>query len=306
MTQGSGRNRPFNMLDFLKQGFKLLLYHEFFHFITEMAATTIEAVTKFIVPFYANYTKNIYMNPDIDSKDEPLEEALANAFAYSNKYQGRGVYRQIGTFMRNQPNGYSAFGLYGGKKRFSIGRRKLGDIICDQIPDIPEQNHTSLDYHRSMDDPPLPLENNDSSPDSLIPLEILFDYTSQDVKISDVPIYLVGTIKDPKYKIGFLQQTIEKNEFHESDRFKRELKRLDRNVRDEYYNVKKELENGNYSRGHWFEKIRGFDRTFSIRLNKKYRFSLTPLNDTGAGKWICCRIGIHDDIYRKPYCYGLR
>ena len=307
VMQRSRRNRPFNMVDFLKQSYKLLLYHEFFHFITDMAATTMEALTAFQIPYYTNYTNDVYMNPDIESKDEPLEEALANAFAYGNRYQGRGIYRQIGNFMRSQPNGYSAFGNYLGRHRFSVGRRELGSVICYQVPGNPGQNHTSLDYPTSLDDHPTPpLENSDSFQDPIIPLEILFDYTSQDVKISDVPIYIVQTIKDPKFKIGFIQQTIEKNEFHESDRFERELRRLDKNVQDEYYNVKKELENGNYSRGHWFEKIRGFDRTFSIRLNKKYRFSLTPLNDTGAGKWICCRIGVHDDIYRNPYCDGLR
>ncbi len=304
VMQRSRHNRPFNMLDFLKQSFKLLFYHEFFHFITDMAATTMEAVTAFQVSYYTNYTSNVYMSPDIESKDEPLEEALANAFAYANRYLGRGVYRQIGSFMRNQPNGYSAFGNYLGRDRFSLGRRELGDVIAQVYKPL-DQNHPSLDFPKSVDDHP-PLQNNASFEGFLIPLEILFDYTSRDVKISDVPIYLVVTIKDPKFKIGFIQQTIEKNEFHESDKFKRELKRLDKNVQDEYYNVKKELENGNYSRGHWFEKIRGFDRTFSIRLNKKYRFSLTPQNDTGAGKWICCRIGIHDDIYRKPHCEGLR
>ena len=75
------------------------------------------------------YTSKVYMSPDIESKDEPLEEALANAFAYANRYQGRGVYRQIGSFMRSQPNGYSAFGDYLGRSRFSIGRRELGGLI---------------------------------------------------------------------------------------------------------------------------------------------------------------------------------
>jgi hypothetical protein len=286
------------MIDFLKQSFRLLLYHEFFHFITEMAATTREAVKAFQVSYHSNYTRNVYMSPDIELKDEPLEEAPANAFAYANRYLGRGVYRQIGSFMRIQPNGYSAFGNYLGRDRLSLGRRELGDVIA-QVYKLLDQNLPSLANqslgNQSVDDHPS-LQNNASFEGFLITLEILFDYTSQ-----DVPISIVETIKDPKFKIGFIQQTIEKNEFQESERFKRELKRLNKNVQDDYYNVKKELENGDYSRGHWFEKIRSFDGTFSIRLNKKYRFSLTPLNNTGAGKWICCRIGIHDDIYRNPY-----
>ena len=62
----------------------LLLYHEFFHFMVDIAATTVEYTHHFQKPFYVPYHKNVYLKEREEKcHDKPLEEALANAFAFN-------------------------------------------------------------------------------------------------------------------------------------------------------------------------------------------------------------------------------
>lgn len=49
-------------------------------------------------------------------------------------------------------------------------------------------------------------------------------------------------------------------------------------------------------RGLNFEKIKGCDTVFTVRIDRKYRLSIRPIN----GKWEFLRIGKHDEIYRNP------
>ena len=100
VRQISSHGRPFNTLDLLQQGFRLLFLHEFFHFVTDIAASTLEVGASFRSRYYADYIANVYMQPLNTS--EPIEEALANAFAY-NRFQGSDIRRQLRSFMSNQP-----------------------------------------------------------------------------------------------------------------------------------------------------------------------------------------------------------
>lgn len=86
LKQISDNGRPFNILDLLQQSFKLLFFHEFFHFITDIAASTLEIGVR--KPYYIDYVRNVYMQPH--GINEPPEEAMSNAFAY-NRFQGRDV-----------------------------------------------------------------------------------------------------------------------------------------------------------------------------------------------------------------------
>ncbi|MEM3342154.1 MAG: hypothetical protein QW728_05630 [Thermoplasmata archaeon] len=158
-------------LDNLQQGFRLLFLHEFFHYITDIAASTLEIGSpRPVRPYYIAYTNKVYKYPK--NKDEPLEEALANAYAY-NRIYGYVIRRRIADFMKRQPSGYSAFEKYWRKKDFAYGRRLLGTYIRDGA----------------------------YSQNDVLPLEILFDIYRRDLAFTDVPLYIVNTPRAPPLKV---------------------------------------------------------------------------------------------------------
>ena len=66
-----------------------IFHHEFFHHIVECAATTLELLSPAFglpQPFYLNYRKHLYEQADRvgPHPHKPLEEALANAYAYNS------------------------------------------------------------------------------------------------------------------------------------------------------------------------------------------------------------------------------
>jgi len=67
-----------------------VFHHEFFHHIVECAATSIEIITantsENVRPFYIDYLNNKYKNDSLlgAHPDDPIEEALANAYAYNS------------------------------------------------------------------------------------------------------------------------------------------------------------------------------------------------------------------------------
>lgn len=66
-----------------------IFHHEFFHHIVECAATTLELLSPALgqpQPFYLNYRNHLYEQADHvgPHPHKPLEEALANAYAYNS------------------------------------------------------------------------------------------------------------------------------------------------------------------------------------------------------------------------------
>jgi hypothetical protein len=171
--------------------FRLLFLHEFFHFVTEISASAIEFIKG--APCYEDYFAHEYCMP-VDY-DEPLEEALANAFAFRGTMKeitlrarkGR-FNRQAGTrsaknlpnspawqknaigkmkaFMSSQPSGYSSFPEYLAPDAFSAGAGRLTATI----------NQRS----RPRKEPQL--------------LALLFDRHQRHVFYEDVPVHLVRAI----------------------------------------------------------------------------------------------------------------
>jgi len=261
----SKSGRPFNTLDFIQQGFKLLFLHEFFHFITDIAAVLLEMGNSLRHRNYAPYIENVYMKPNYPN--EPMEEALANAFAFK-KFRSAKIRMQLRGFMRTQPSGYSAFEEHLTKKQFLIGRRELGTSI-----------------------------RNGNSRNKYIPLETLFNSYPHDLNFSDVPIYIVQTIRDPKYIIRFID-TIKRSEIVESDNFKRNWKRLRLPIRiiKKYQKALEMLEFNAHHSGLRLKKIKGCDNVFTFRVDDNYRVSLKNEN----GQWILLKIGKHDQVNNNP------
>ena len=263
IKQVSPQGRRYNTLDFVQQSFRLLFLHEFFHYITDIAASILEIGSLSTHPYYSEYVKNVYMCPR--NKNEPIEEAMANAFAFK-KFRGANIRQQLRSFMKNQPAGYSAFEQYIRKRDFIYGRRKLGTLIRDGT-------HAN----------------------GVAPLETLFDCYRRDIHFGDVPIYIISTIEDPKYTIKLIT-SIPRSTLTQSPTFQKDLKRLSHDIIQKYQKALEMLEYNAQHRGLKFEKIKGCDTVFTVRIDRNYRISMRPLN----GKWELLRIAEHDEVYRNP------
>jgi hypothetical protein len=168
----------FNLLDLLRLGFRFLLLHEFFHFMTEIAGSAIEVSNENNPKdYYAKYVQDVYLQPSQD--DEPLEEALANAFSLQ-RLRGSGIYQEIRDMLLLQPRGYSHFGEYLRIQNNGIGRRRLATTI---------QNGSSQASGPSF------------LCGEMAPLEILFDYGLKDYSAEDVPIRVVPVIANVNYAL---------------------------------------------------------------------------------------------------------
>jgi plasmid maintenance system killer protein len=260
------RGWPYDTLDLLQKSFRLLFLHEFFHYITDIAASTLEIASGLRRAYYIEYVKNVYMRPG--KSDEPLEEALANAFAFNRFYRKpdqpfKSLIRQ---FMKNQPGGYSAFDQY--IFDFARGRRELGTCIL-----------------RAQRVQP-----------GVAPLETLFDCYRRDVSYADVPVYIVPTITDSRYRLRLIR-AIPRDKLEPSARYVRDFLRLPSDVQQKLLNTLSNLEHGVQHPGLGFEKLnsKGNNKLFSVRVDKRYRLILRELP---GGRWELVTVGKHDDVYR--------
>ena len=171
--------------------FRLLFLHEFFHFVTEISASAIEFIKA--APCYEDYFVKEYCRP-VDY-DEPIEEALANAFAFrgtmkeitlqarKGRFDRRPDTRsmkklpnspawqknaigKMKAFMSSQPSGYSSFPEYLAPDAFSAGAGRLAATIDQRS--------------RPRKEPQL--------------LALLLDCHQRHIFYEDVPLHLVRTI----------------------------------------------------------------------------------------------------------------
>ncbi|RKY52169.1 MAG: hypothetical protein DRP89_08090 [Candidatus Neomarinimicrobiota bacterium] len=113
----------------VKRALKVLFYHEFFHFLTEIAAAHMEMTYK--EPLYNPYLK--FCNESA-STTLNIEEPLANAYALrriQKRYRSR-----VKAFFDMQPPPYSEFHKFVKDTCFLAGKRKLGAIV--RIHNLPE------------------------------------------------------------------------------------------------------------------------------------------------------------------------
>jgi hypothetical protein len=64
-----------------------IFHHEFYHHLVESAATTVEILADALgvkTPGYINYRRAVHARSFTWHKHQPLEEALANAYAYNS------------------------------------------------------------------------------------------------------------------------------------------------------------------------------------------------------------------------------
>ena len=218
-----------DLLNFSKY---ILIWHEFFHFLNEIAASTIEIVTrridekgnKIVPTNYHDYRKQVYGKKNYDFRrfdrnreisnlivgrnivGFALEEALANAYCYRQSKQiKKGIAGCLQLFMNEQPIGYRNFDMFPWKNnlptdKFRSGLSVLGSLLSDASP---KNNETGSPY------------------------ESLFDIYRKNVKITDVPVILESSPDIGNAEISPFSPT-PPDRWHRANSFVRELKKLGR------------------------------------------------------------------------------
>lgn len=132
-----------------------VFHHEFFHHMVECAATSIEVVwpapQRRPVPLFLNYQRATWREPLGPHEHDPLEEALANAYAYNSfsfitRVRGEYLHGASRLYQRalertwpNEPPGYREAGAYV-QGRQTVGANMLlqrmlaTEGICSQLP----------------------------------------------------------------------------------------------------------------------------------------------------------------------------
>jgi hypothetical protein len=107
----------------IKNAFRVLHSHAYFHFLVEWAASFMESL--YGKPFYSSYVASSRRGEGISKCN--LEEPLANAYALrqvDSKMRGA-----LSEFFRAQPSPYREFSSYVDEEDFVLGKRRLGACI---------------------------------------------------------------------------------------------------------------------------------------------------------------------------------
>jgi len=143
-----------------KAAIETLIYHEYFHFITEMGLTVLEAPSDYHLIYNRYYDKKI---------SGTYSESLANAYTFNQFTKKRHhFFAECGglkDFMKSQPKYYSEFELYLKAEDFQKGLRKLGNDCAS--------------FGRNLSEIP--------------PMEIIFDVNDNYLSVRDVPMRIVKT-----------------------------------------------------------------------------------------------------------------
>ncbi|GGM40533.1 hypothetical protein GCM10011351_28380 [Paraliobacillus quinghaiensis] len=272
--------RIFNIIDYVKLAYHLLLLHETYHFFTDLAATTLELSNqeKKIPNYYLNYFYHVYQR----SANGPLEEALANAFAYTRFFDTitmnsmdsisrKKVNQSMRGFMKNQPAGYRNFEQFITRNSFEQAN---SDLVATILRTSPSRG--------------------------IPPYENILNPTMRGIRKYNIPVYIVKDAPKSSYGIKFVQ-SIPNSSIFETSRFQKEYKKIQKKRSDmikAYKKSKGQLNTDVSLNSLNFEKLTGCDKTFTFRINDDYRVSLIQK----GGNWHFLRIGSHDDIYRNPPC----
>ena len=113
--------KPSEFWHLVNMSFKLLVLHEYFHYVVDMAAAVLESANSFKKNLYAHY-KNT---------KKSREESVANAWALRKDLS---PYKsQVKRFMRSQPDKYTYFEEFKGQG-FADGLREIGNLLAENDP----------------------------------------------------------------------------------------------------------------------------------------------------------------------------
>ncbi len=195
--------------------FQILYWHEFYHFINEVAMTSMEIVRGYEEKFYHNQqnrrnndysqilsgTRN-YTNEL--SSNHNLEEALANSLSLRHN---RSIENIVSGIFDTQPDGYRNFRHVKFRKKFFDGSSILGVSA-------------TKDYRRGLGFSSVPIS----------PYDLLYKSTLKDVTVKDVPLQIVNNVPDIyKFKLFKIPAN---SEFVRTQRFSKDMKKLSKKYPD--------------------------------------------------------------------------
>ena len=108
---------PSKFLHLVSRSYKVIVMHEYFHYIVDMAAAVLESAESFKKNLYAPYSLNKRSTP---------EESVANAWTLSRSLSP--YHRQVKRFMDSQPYPYTEFRDYRGA-RLADGLRRIANLL---------------------------------------------------------------------------------------------------------------------------------------------------------------------------------
>lgn len=256
---------PYDPVYRLQQAFRCLHRHEYFHFLTDVAVTTVELSSHdwLYVP-YLRAAKG--GTPPWNLQ----EEAMANAYALGG-FAGSALIPDFERFMGTQPPGYrdhASFRVRGGRLKQGMPSLLSDAISAGGMPALP-----------------MPLG------------PLLFDRAGQVVRVDDVPVYL---IRDPARSSGQTFHLITSiPTLRQTERFSKDLARLPEAIRTKWAKAQQVLAITARSRSLNFEKLKNCDTVFSIRIDRGIR---ATIRQSPSGEWEALRIGTHDYVYASTPC----
>jgi mRNA-degrading endonuclease RelE of RelBE toxin-antitoxin system len=189
-----------------------------------------------------------------------LDEALCNAYALD---RAEAPTEWLTLFNRDQPPGYQDGPEWKGRR--SVGYRRL--VMLYQ--------GNRLGY-------PLGVEG-------------IFNSQHRTVSTRDVPLWIVAPPASPE--VFRLVTSISR--LVETKRFKEDLQKLDRVVRDtKWPRTRTKLAAPFADPGLQFKKLKGWPNVFRARVDRSYRVTLRPSSEDSV--WELLRIGPHDELDRRP------
>ena len=255
---------PMQRLGLLRASLDILVLHEFFHFLTEVATSRLElAEPAAAKSMYVPYAKTFFSAPP--SARWPLEEALANAFV-DRRLRPTNLRPALRSVFDAQPEGYRDFGAYLGKA-LPPGCRALADeIAAGAAP-------------RVAGEPPD---------------ESLFDLDVRQHGFGDVPIWLVKRLDATPYAVTFIA-SIDRGSIVETSAFRRDLRRLPNEVKDKLDVALDRLADTSHP-GLRFKPLDHGEPVWSIRVGKDHGLLLR--RDPPA--WRLLRILPWGELRSKP------
>ncbi len=250
---------------------RLLLLHECFHFVVDVAATSLELLqhsrdlsqgsgaTVGDYRHWLDYFETVYL--DGAGPGPRLEEGLANAYCFRHlRPKGRAR-----TFMRNQPPGYCDFEAFLGDN-FDPGLRQMAGRLA----------------HPRNPDP------------AAGPTESIFLARDPWRVLSAVPIYLVQEMPSSLYTPRFIDR-IPASTQHETEDFRTDLDRRPQ-LRKPVEKTRRLLDAAVRHGSLNFEKLKGsrVPPLFTVRVDRRNRLFLERRGE----EWWLLRVGPHD-LYRS-------
>ena len=225
---------PSNFLHLINRAFKVLVMHECFHYVVDMAAAVLESVDSFRHNIYAPYS--------LDRRSP--EESVANAWTLSKHLSP--YHQQVKNFMDHQPPPYTRFREFGGLTGLTEGLRGIADRLVTGAGG----NVEPIEHIFNLDDKVLKKAR--------IPIYILPD--------DAIP-------EDSPYFLGFAPR-FDSNCIIKSDRFEKSLRKLRKGFPVIEKMLDKALDtltHGSSTGGLRFKKMEGPNDKYEFRLNQSLR-----------------------------------